>query len=153
MAQACEVCGSKLHAPTSRVEIDGAVMSVCSNCARLGRPVGPVASPPRAVRPMPSGPRPMQPAFRPVTGSRPQDRPAEGEYEVDPDYNLKIRQAREKMGLSQEDLGMHTNEKLSVIRLLESKKLQPDMVLTRKLMHFLKINLLVSTSDLDNTPR
>ena len=36
--------------------------------------------------------------------------PAE-EFEVDPEYNVKIRQAREKLGLSQEDLGRMLNEK------------------------------------------
>ena len=73
----------------------------------------------------------------------------ETEYELDPDYNVKIRQAREKLGLSQEALGKMLNEKLSVIRMLESKKLKPDSVLTRKLMHHLKINILVSLSELE----
>ncbi len=73
----------------------------------------------------------------------------EPEYDVDPDYSLKIRQAREKQGLSQDQLGMLLNEKPSVIKMVESKKLKPDIALTRKLMHQLKINLLVSMSELE----
>jgi len=69
--------------------------------------------------------------------------------EVDPDYHLLVRQAREKMGLSQEQLGKLLNEKPSVIRMVESKKLKPDTALSRKLMHELKINLLVSLSELE----
>ena len=137
MKAACEVCGSPLHASPNRVEIDGAVMVVCNNCARLGKQIGPSA--------------PAKMHFNPVQGAlrTMAQRPIEPEYEVDPDYNLKIRQAREKLGLSQEQLGNLLNEKPSVIKMVESKKLKPDVTLTRKLMHELKINLLVSLSELE----
>jgi putative transcription factor len=155
MKAACEVCGSPLHASPNRVEIDGAVMVVCNNCARLGKQIGPSApsrmnSPSRMSPPSRMGapPRmssnPMQGALRTMA-----QRPLEPEYEVDPDYSLKIRQAREKLGLSQEQLGNLLNEKPSVIKMVESKKLKPDLTLTRKLMHELKINLLVSLSELE----
>jgi putative transcription factor len=140
MKAACEICGSPLRASPNRVEIDGAIMVVCNNCARLGRQIGP--SPQARERPpMVQGP-PRSYAPRPPSNPVPQ-------YEVDPDYNLKIRQAREKLGLSQEQLGMMLNEKPSVIKMVESKKLLPDENLTRKLMHQLKINLLVSLSELE----
>jgi len=145
MKAACEVCGSPLRASPNRVEIDGAIMVVCNNCAKLGKPLGPAApvSPVQgrylvhpaqnAIRAMPQ--RPIQ--------------PIEVEFDVDPDYNLMIRQAREKLGLSQEQLGKLLNEKPSVIKMVESKKLKPDVTLTRKLMHELKINLLVTLSELE----
>jgi uncharacterized protein (TIGR00270 family) len=82
-------------------------------------------------------------------GNRGFERPAEPDYELDADYHLKVRQAREKMGISQDELGRLLNEKPSVIRLIESKKLKPDTVLTRKLMHHMKLNLLVSGSDFE----
>lgn len=138
MKAACEVCGSPLRASPNRVEIDGATMVVCNNCARLGKQLGPVAPLPRVRA------NPAQGALRTMS-----QRPVDPEYEVDPDYNLKIRQAREKLGLSQEQLGKLLNEKPSVIKMVESKKLKPDLTLTRKLMHELKINLLVSLSELE----
>ena len=122
----------------NKVEIDGAIVVVCSGCARLGKPVAGAI-----VRP--AHPRPVQSGFRPVQA---QVAP-EPTYEIDPDFNVKIRQARERMGLSQEDLGRMLNEKPSVIRMVESRKLKPDMTLTRKLNHELKINLLVSLSELE----
>ncbi len=118
-------------------------MVVCNNCARLGKQVGPAASPPRERF------NPGHGAIRPMSPSPTPQRPVEPEYDVDPDYNLKIRQAREKLGLSQEQLGKLLNEKPSVIKMVESKKLKPDTALTRKLMHELKINLLVSLSELE----
>jgi putative transcription factor len=128
-----------LKAGPNKVEIDGAIMIVCSNCVKLGRPVGgPLV---RDARPTP-----IQSAFRSASSSSGSSAP---ELEVDPEYNLKIRQAREKLGLSQEDLGRMLNEKPSVIRLVESKKLKPDLALTRKFMHYLKVNLLVPLSELE----
>jgi uncharacterized protein (TIGR00270 family) len=112
-------------------------MVVCNNCARLGRPLGPSLPPRVPVNPVQNSLRTMA------------QRPTEVEYEIDPDYNVKIRQAREKLGLSQEQLGKLLNEKPSVIRMVESKKLKPDLTLTRKLMHQLKLNLLVSLSELE----
>lgn len=150
MKAMCEVCGSPLRASPNRVEIDGAIMVVCNNCARLGKQIGPGAPVvsvisnrvQRVNRPM--RPSAAQSAFRTMS-----QRPTEEEFEVDPEYNLLIRQAREKLGLSQDQLGNLLNEKPSVIRMVESKKLKPDITLTRKLMHELKINLLVSLSELE----
>lgn len=144
MKAACEVCGSPLRTPPNRVEIDGAVMVVCGNCARLGKQVGPSPSPVTPISPFRARPR-----ARPPPRPAPAPRVDEAEYDVDPDYNLMIKQARERMGLSQEQLGSLLNEKPSVIRMVESKKLKPDMTLTRKLNHELKINLLVSLSELE----
>jgi len=136
---ACEICGSSLKSGINKVEVDGAIMVVCNSCARLGRPVGgPVV---RESRPTPSFG-----TFRPNPSPSGHSSP---ELEVDPDYNVKIRQAREKLSLSQEDLGRMLNEKPSVIRMVESKKLKPDTVLTRKFMHYLKLNLLVPVSELE----
>jgi putative transcription factor len=144
MKAACEVCGAPLRASPNRVEIDGAIMVVCNNCARLGRQVGPAAPVVSVISNRIMRPNPVQNALRTMA-----QRPTEQEYELDPEYHLLIRQAREKLGLSQEQLGKQINEKPSVIRMVESKKLKPDITLTRKLMHELKINLLVSLSELE----
>lgn len=73
------------------------------------------------------------------------------ELEIDPDYNVIVKQAREKMGLTQEALGRAINEKSSVISHVESKTLKPDPILARKLMHHLRVNLLVPSSELETT--
>jgi len=76
---------------------------------------------------------------------------AEPELEVDPDYNSIVRHAREKMGLTQEALGRAINVKPSVISHVESKKMKPDLILARTLMHYLKVNLLVPSSELEES--
>jgi putative transcription factor len=58
-------------------------------------------------------------------------------------YDSKIRQAREKLGLSHEELGKKINEKASVLSKLETGKMTPNNMLVTKLEHALKIKLLV----------
>ena len=58
-------------------------------------------------------------------------------------YDSKIRQAREKLGLSLEELGKKINEKASVLSKLETGKMAPNNMLVTKLEHALKIKLLV----------
>jgi putative transcription factor len=57
-------------------------------------------------------------------------------------YDSKIRQVREKLGLSHEELGKKINEKSSVLRKLETGKMTPNNMLVTKLEHALKIKLL-----------
>jgi len=129
MALICEVCGRTVTT-ASRITIDGAVLRVCQNCSGKGTSMG---TPP--PKPIPFRIGPAHPAHH--------DSIAESEFEVDPDYNVIVKQARERMGLTQEALGRAINEKPSVISHVESRKLKPDPILARKLMHQLRVNLLV----------
>jgi len=133
MVLTCEVCGHTIKTVPSRIKIDGAVLQVCQSCAGRGTPQAP--PPPRPIL-LRHGP-PIRKAF------------TEPELEVDPDYNSIVKRAREKMGLTQEALGRAINEKPSVISHVESKKIKPDPVLARKLMHHLRVNILVLSSDLE----
>lgn len=74
------------------------------------------------------------------------------ELEVNPDYPSIVKHAREKLGLTHEQLGRMTNVKPSVISHVETGKMKPDLILARTLMHHLKVNLLVASSDLDSGP-
>ena len=67
------------------------------------------------------------------------------------DYASKIRQAREKLDLSHEDLGKRINEKASVLSKLETGRMTPNNMLVSKLEHTLKLTLLVPISK-DKTP-
>lgn len=67
--------------------------------------------------------------------------------EITEDYPNKIRVAREKMGLTHEELGKKINEKASVLRNLETGKMAPNNQLASKLEHMLKIKLLEAISE------
>ena len=133
-ALSCEVCGSPTKTAFS-IEVDGAILRVCQNCSRLGRP----------VHVGPPGRRPAPPVRASAA------RGIEVELDIDPGYALTVRRAREKLGLTQEALGRMINVKPSVIHHVETGKMKPDMILARTLMHSLKVNLLVPSSELDST--
>ena len=63
------------------------------------------------------------------------------------DYSKVIKNARELLGIKQDELGMKINEKPSVISHLEAGSIKPTDALARKLEHFLKIELFVSAED------
>ncbi|MGD0319641.1 MAG: multiprotein-bridging factor 1 family protein [Nitrososphaerales archaeon] len=136
MVLSCEVCGKPMGATLSRVEIDGAILRVCQSCAKRGTPLASAVPRVRHVR----------------ARSYVRAESVEPELEVDPEYSSIVRQAREKLGLTQEALGRAINVKPSVISHVETKKMRPDLNLARTLMHYLKVELLVPSSDLDSTP-
>lgn len=133
MVLTCEVCGSPIKTLPSRVEIDGAVLRVCPNCAKRGTPIRAQPVVRKAAAPYAVSSRDVAP-----------------ELEVDPEYNSIVRHAREKLGLTQEALGRMINVKPSVISHVETRKLKPDITLARTLMHSLKVNLLVASSELES---
>jgi putative transcription factor len=132
LALTCEVCGNPIRTAPARVEIDGAVLRVCQGCAKRGTPLG---APPRTGS---LKPRVIERGW------------AEPEFDIDPEYDLLVRRAREKMGLTQEALGRMINVKPSVISHIETRKMKPDIVLARTLMHYLKVDLLVPTGDFES---
>ena len=118
----CEICGERKAVTT--IEIDGVELRVCSNCAKLGRKV------PRKEK-----------------VSMPRKRITEKEeLDIMPDFAEKIRRAREKMGLSREELAKKINEKESLIEKIESGKRLPDLKLARKLEKFLGIRIVGKVS-------
>jgi len=138
----CEVCGRPAPRLT-RVTIEGAVMSVCDSCRRLGKTV---------VEPVPVG-RNMHPGFRPrLRGVRPAPPPEDlggalEKHELVKGYGQVVRAAREAMGWSHQELGLKINEKASVIQKIEAERLVPDDVLARKLEHALRVKLLVEPAE------
>jgi len=119
----CEVCGKPIRGePIYRV-IEGARMMVCPECARFGT----------EWRPPPSRPKRRRRVDLLEEVERLQ--PVEG-------YGDLIRRARERLGLTQEELGMKLGEKASVIRKLEREELIPDRRLAEKLRRVLRIEVL-----------
>ncbi len=83
---------------------------------------------------------------------KPQAPAVDTSKELVEDYHVKIRQAREALGLSHEDLGKRINEKVSLLRKIETGKMTPDNRLASLLERTLKIKLVVLTKE-DEAPR
>jgi len=123
----CEMCGNPIHGKPIRVRIEGTVMSTCKRCARFGveeevrRREAPRHTPGRA-RPAPKKEFPE-------------------ELELAEDCGARIKQAREKRGMTQEELGNLLNERASVIARLESQRIGISGKMARKIEKLLDIKL------------
>lgn len=136
----CEVCGRRIHGKPHKVMIEEAKLTVCRGCAKLGTILW------EETEPKASTAKYKKTATPPTlsTASRePQRILVDATLELVDHFNAKIRQAREKLGISHEDLGKRIAEKASVLKKIETGKMVPDNKLTAKLEHALKINLLV----------
>jgi putative transcription factor len=128
----CEICGNTFHGEFTVIKLDGALMKVCRSCGKLGTP----ATLPRIIK-------------RPILGNKRSKITLQSNFisnevvELRKDYPYLIKRTREKIGLSQEALGRRINEKLSLIKLLETGKLRPNDSLAKKIEHALKIELLI----------
>jgi len=121
--------------------IEGAKMLVCGECVKLGSVYWEAKTEPRMKRVSKRLPQPMLAARRQPSLT------VEESLELVEAFGVKVRQAREKLGMSHEDLGKKISEKVSVLRKIESEKMAPDNLLTEKLQHALKIKLLVPVSE------
>jgi len=65
------------------------------------------------------------------------------------DYSRVIKEAREKVKLSQQDLAMKAKAKLSMIQKIEIGKMEPPIPLSRELEHILHVKLLVPREEIE----
>jgi putative transcription factor len=133
------MCGKEVPR-LKKVQIGGSTLEVCNECARFGE-----GSPREAPKPAPmsSGPAAAAPTWKPSPppARRSKDALSRGEEELVEDYPKRISRARQRMGLTQEDLARKLNEKKSVISRLETGEIHPEEKLIKKLERTLGIKL------------
>jgi len=148
----CEMCGAETSSPKT-AKIEGAELEVCSDCADFGTEVGGDDESSTTTKYSTgdsgsgatggSGSSSGGTATGGSTSSGGSRRDMFDDMdEVVPDYDERIRQARESAGLSQADLGDQLNEKASFIRKLEHGESLPSDDLRRKLERALDIELI-----------
>ena len=137
----CEVCGRKIHTEPVTAIIEGARLTVCIECSKHGK----VVHQEEFTVPKVATKKPQAPV--PVVQKKPIVANVQITQELTRDYPNKIRVAREKLALTHEELGKKINEKASVLRNLETGKMEPNNQLASKLEHMLKIKLLVPISE------
>lgn len=120
------MCGRQ--GPLASVDIEGVILSVCKNCASMGRIVG--------------GARPAAPI------ARKKAIPAQMKIDVDEpvpeiieDAAAQIKAARERLGLSFEELGKRVGERVSVLQKVESGHLPLNIDLAKRLEKALRVKL------------
>lgn len=143
----CEICGREIVGKPGRTLVEGARLIVCQQCSNIGTR-------------LPGFPdRPPVPAIgmgrRPIVSSSRTHAPIEKlpkaveESELIEEYPIAIKDARAKLGLSQQDLAVKAKEKVTVIQKIEIGKMMPTMRLAKELEHILRVRLLVPRDELD----
>jgi putative transcription factor len=111
---------------------------VCDICARFAEKQEPPPQQQESYRSRTPAPKPKR---------KPPRRSAR-DLELREDFAKIIREAREQKNWTQKELANQLLERLSMIRRIESGKMQPEMSLAKKLEQTLDISLFVSTSDI-----
>jgi putative transcription factor len=111
----CELCGAKASRKT---KIDKAILNVCNDCVKFGMEV----NPPRIVD--------VKKALAVIDTGNP----------IKSDFNVIIRNSRDKMRLTQDELAVKLSEKLSIIKRVEDGW-EPSPALISKLEKFFNIKL------------
>ncbi|MBL7147905.1 MAG: TIGR00270 family protein [Nanoarchaeota archaeon] len=124
----CEMCGREGEIVGAIVE--GTMLKVCSNCAKFGNVV-----------------EVKKPVVREEVKRVVPIKHVEIVEIVVDDYSLKVKNAREKFDLKQEELAKQIAEKESVIHKVETGGLKPSLKLAKKLEQFLKIKLIESYTE------
>jgi len=135
----CEICGHEIVGKPGRSLVEGATLIVCQQCSSIGTR-------------LPSFPdRPRRPMIAPSHTHTPIERLPKVVEESDliEEYSRVIKEGREKLGISQQDLAFKAKEKLSVIQKIEIGKMSPTMRLSKELEHILRVRLLVPREELD----
>jgi len=118
-------------------------MLACKECAKLGTLHWEEKSKPKP-------PYPTKKATKPLPRTAMKQQPAvtlDESFELIGDLNVRVKRAREELGMTYEDLGRKIGEKVSVLRKIEGGKITPDQKVVSKLEHALKIKLLVPSSE------
>lgn len=129
----CELCG-RPATEKKMVIVDGTVFNVCAACSKHGKPYVPAQAPARR---------------KPVAIKQQKKIGLADETMLAPDFAGLIREARMKMGLTHEQLGMKMNEKAQLLKKFETGTLKPDELLAKKLERYLGIKLYVSANSDD----
>ena len=128
----CELCGHQTF-EKKMVIVDGTVFNVCIPCSKRGKPYVPAQI---AVK-----------KKKPLTVKPQKKIELADETILTPNFAKLIREARMKMGLTHEQLGMKMNEKAQLLKKFETGSLKPDEIFAKKLERYLGIKLYVSINN------
>ena len=142
----CELCGRQTGVEKKMVIVDGTVFNVCIACSKHGKPYVPGQNVAVKKKKQGSSPIAATKAMRP----KKKKIGLADETVLTPDFAKRIRDARMKMGLTHEQLGMKMNEKAQLLKKIETGTLKPDELFAKKLERFLGIKLYVSAEEEEN---
>ena len=126
----CEMCGER-QGQFYKGTVEGVSMTLCSGCKKLGENSVAIQEPSHE-----------QPKAAAQTLQRAQRHQRQEIIQIiTSDYDQRIKKAREREGLKQEELAQQLSEKASLIQSMEGGRHEPSIELARKLERRLHIKL------------
>lgn len=116
----CEICGK--NAEVREAIVENSIMKLCEPCMRFGKAI---EIKPRVIE-------------KKIIRLKVEE---ENEMVV-PDYNERIKNARGRLNLKQDELAAQISEKSSLISALETGHIVPSLTLAKKLENALSIKLI-----------
>ncbi len=138
----CEMCGAETADPTT-IQTEGTKLEVCSNCVEFGTVLHDEE---RKKEKKTSSSDSSSKSKKQTPSSRSSSSPSRKDPfdemgTLAPDYDQRVRNARENADLTQEELADRLNEKLSLIRKIERGDMRPNEEVRGKLESALGVSL------------
>ena len=140
----CEICGTEIKGRPAKVNIEGSELEVCSKCAQYGTSVETRTQPKQQV--------PGKTTTAKKTEKKPYPKKTKFEgptYELVDGYDQIIRDTREQLEWTQEELAAKIKEKESLIKKIERGEIVPEDSVRKKLERALNIQLTEKVEEID----
>jgi len=144
----CEICGGTFVGKPVIVDLDGYKAMVCPSCARKimrkreKKELRVQLKDTRAEAPLRREAPRKQPKGVPVPGQKQRKRMNVEEIEYVEGYGNRIREARESLGLTIEQVAAALNIKASLLRNIEAEKVIPPYEVARSIEKLLEITII-----------
>lgn len=119
----CDLCGKT--GEMYRTEIEGTIMTTCADCKKFGKEIRKIRETTKVVK------QEIQKKPKKI----------EAVETITKNYSELIKNAREKLGMTQKDFAKKLSEKESNIHAMESRKREPSISVARKIEKQLGIKL------------
>ena|SRR6476661_5586254 len=170
MVSFCEVCGKQIEDRT-KVMIENTVFNVCITCSKRGKPIEAKSGFTSFNKKNNEGIKKLTSKYssttKPLTNTTtkpssrynkiktiPKNKPPPqkkinltDEFILDPEFPKVIRDARNKKGITHDQLGQKINEKVTLLKKIETGTIKPDETLSKKLEKFLGIKLYINSNE------
>jgi len=172
MVSFCEVCGKQTE-DRKKVMIEKTVFNVCIACSKRGKPIeskggftsfnrknnegikkltskySSITSPLMTTTST-TKPSPLYNKIKTIPKNKPPPQKKinlTDEFILDPEFPKVIRDARNKKGITHDQLGQKINEKVTLLKKVETGTIKPDEILSKKLEKFLGIKLYINLNE------
>jgi len=137
----CPICGSIIWGKGQNVLLEGAKIKVCLNCAQHGTKI---QKAPKIIQYN----KPSSRNRKYYSKQQVSKKNIIEDVEIIPDYAKKIRNARNSLGLNQDQFAQKLNEKPSLLRRIEAGKVEPTIKLAKKIERVYKIKIIKKVDEI-----